>query len=49
MTPDLGRRIGFSLGALLVYRLGRTIPLPGIDLAAWDQIFRTQVGGNVGG
>src|SRR3990172_6046506 len=31
-----------SLGALLVYRLGTYIPLPGIDPTAWDQIFRSE-------
>src|ERR1700738_2479291 len=30
MTPGLARRIAFTLGALLVYRLGTYIPLPGI-------------------
>jgi preprotein translocase subunit SecY len=48
MTPELRRRIGFTLGALLVYRLGTFIPLPGIDSAAWDQIFRSQAGGVLG-
>jgi preprotein translocase subunit SecY len=31
MTPELARRIAFTLGALLIYRLGTYIPLPGID------------------
>jgi preprotein translocase subunit SecY len=30
MTPELARRIAFTLGALLIYRLGTYIPLPGI-------------------
>jgi preprotein translocase subunit SecY len=30
MTPELARRIAFTLGALLIYRLGTWIPLPGI-------------------
>jgi preprotein translocase subunit SecY len=30
MTPELARRIAFTLGALLIYRLGTFIPLPGI-------------------
>jgi preprotein translocase subunit SecY len=45
MNLDLVRRFAFTLGALLVYRLGTYIPLPGIDLAAWEQIFKLQVGG----
>jgi preprotein translocase subunit SecY len=31
MTSELARRIAFTLGALLVYRLGTTIPVPGIE------------------
>jgi preprotein translocase subunit SecY len=30
MSPELARRIAFTLGALLIYRLGTYIPLPGI-------------------
>jgi preprotein translocase subunit SecY len=47
-AEELKKRIWFTLGALLVYRLGTYIPLPGIDPAAWDQIFRTQSGGILG-
>jgi preprotein translocase subunit SecY len=31
MNPELARRIAFTLGALVVYRLGKYIPLPGIN------------------
>jgi preprotein translocase subunit SecY len=34
MTSELGRRLWFTIGALLVYRLGSCIPLPGPDLTA---------------
>jgi preprotein translocase subunit SecY len=47
-AEELKKRIWFTLGALLVYRLGTYIPLPGIDPASWDQIFRTQAGGILG-
>jgi preprotein translocase subunit SecY len=47
-AEELKKRIWFTLGALLVYRLGTYIPLPGIDPAAWEQIFRTQSGGILG-
>ncbi len=33
-ADELKKRIWFTLGALLVYRLGTYIPLPGIDPAA---------------
>jgi preprotein translocase subunit SecY len=47
-AEELKKRIWFTLGALLVYRLGTYIPLPGIDPSAWDQVFRTQAGGILG-
>lgn len=47
-ADELKKRIWFTLGALLVYRFGTYIPLPGIDPTAWDQIFRTQAGGILG-
>src|SRR6185295_5301224 len=47
-ASELKQRIWFTLGALLVYRLGTYIPLPGIDPASWEQIFRTQAGGILG-
>jgi preprotein translocase subunit SecY len=45
MTSQLARRIAFTLGALFVYRLGIHIPVPGVNLAAWTQIFNQQPGG----
>src|SRR5262249_16662560 len=47
-AEELKARIWFTLGALLVYRLGTYIPLPAIDPTAWDQIFRSQAGGILG-
>ena len=47
-ADELKKRIWFTLGALLVYRLGTYIPLPGIDPNVWSQIFRTQAGGILG-
>jgi preprotein translocase subunit SecY len=47
-ADELKKRIYFTLGALLVYRLGTYIPLPGIDPAAWEQIFKSQAGGILG-
>ncbi|MGP8122080.1 MAG: preprotein translocase subunit SecY, partial [Xanthobacteraceae bacterium] len=47
-ADELKKRIWFTLGALLVYRLGTYIPLPGIDPAIWEQVFRTQQGGILG-
>jgi preprotein translocase subunit SecY len=47
-AEELKKRIWFTLGALIIYRVGTYIPLPGIDPAAWEQIFRTQAGGILG-
>jgi preprotein translocase subunit SecY len=47
-ADELKKRIWFTLGALLVYRLGTYIPLPGIDPTAWEQIFNTNSGGILG-
>jgi preprotein translocase subunit SecY len=47
-AEELKKRIWFTLGALLVYRFGTYIPLPGIDPSAWEQIFRTNSGGILG-
>ena len=47
-AEDLKKRIWFTLGALLVYRLGTYIPLPGINPAAFAQAFANQSGGVLG-
>ncbi|MFL5005424.1 MAG: preprotein translocase subunit SecY [Microvirga sp.] len=47
-AEELKKRIWFTLAALLVYRFGTYIPLPGIDPAAWEQIFKSQAGGILG-
>ncbi len=38
MNAELGRRAAFTFGALLVYRIGAYIPLPGTDVAAWSRV-----------
>src|SRR5215831_4512118 len=48
MNSDLMRRIAVTLGALLVYRIGTFIPVPGIDPAVWERIFHGQAGGLLG-
>lgn len=42
---DLRRRLVFLLLALVVYRLGAHIPVPGIDPAQLQQLFKGQQGG----
>ncbi len=45
---ELKSRLWFVLGALVVYRLGAHIPVPGIDPAALKQLFDSQSGGILG-
>ena len=42
---DLGRRLTFLVLALIVYRLGAHIPVPGIDPAQLQSLFSKQGGG----
>jgi len=44
MSSELWRRVGFTIGALLVFRLGTYIPLPGLDLGVLSAVFGTQSG-----
>ncbi|HEX7328614.1 MAG TPA: preprotein translocase subunit SecY [Casimicrobiaceae bacterium] len=45
---DLKRRLWFLLGAMVVYRIGTHIPVPGINAAALEELFRGQQGGLLG-
>ena len=47
-ATELKKRIWFTLGALIVYRLGTYIPLPGIDPQVLSDVFSQQQGGIVG-
>ncbi|MFC1512481.1 preprotein translocase subunit SecY [bacterium] len=41
-VPELKRRVLFTLGILAVYRIGATIPTPGVDGMAIKAFFETQ-------
>jgi preprotein translocase subunit SecY len=47
-ATELKKRLWFTLGCLIVYRLGTYIPLPGIDPEVMAQIFQQQRGGIMG-
>lgn len=47
-ATELKQRIWFTLGALIVYRLGTYVPLPGINPAAYAQAFGQQSQGVLG-
>jgi len=42
---DLKRRLLFLLGALVVYRIGTHVPVPGIDPVQLAELFKSQRGG----
>ncbi|MDE2259646.1 MAG: preprotein translocase subunit SecY [Betaproteobacteria bacterium] len=47
-TDDLKRRLWFVVGALVVYRLGAHIPVPGINPDELAKLFNSQQGGILG-
>ena len=47
-AEELKKRIWFTLAALLVYRLGTYIPIPGINPTAFAEAFRSQASGILG-
>ena len=47
-AKELKKRLWFTLGALIIYRLGTYIPIPGIDPSALADVFESQAGGILG-
>src|SRR5260370_31297478 len=47
-ATELKSRIWFTLAALVVYRLGTYIPIPGIDPSILHEIFSSKAGGILG-
>jgi preprotein translocase subunit SecY len=47
-ATELKKRLWFTLGALIIYRLGTYIPIPGIDPGILAELFRQQQGGILG-
>ncbi|MBL8530839.1 MAG: preprotein translocase subunit SecY [Hyphomonadaceae bacterium] len=47
-AKELQKRIWFTLFALVIYRVGTFIPIPGIDPQAFAQAFQQQAGGILG-
>src|SRR5690349_23934559 len=46
-TPELKSRIGFTLLALIIYRVGSHITAPGIDTQALIDFFKSQQAGGL--
>src|SRR5262245_3297060 len=47
-ATELRKRILFTLGCLIVFRLGTFLPLPGVDVAQVEALFRDAAGGILG-
>jgi len=47
-ATELKKRLLFTIGALVVYRIGTYLPLPGVDPVAISEFFRQQSGGIIG-
>ena len=47
-ADELKKRLWFTIGALIIYRLGTYLPLPGIDPSALADIFSQQSSGILG-
>ena len=47
-AEELKKRLLFTLGALIVYRFGTFVPIPGIDPVAFSQGFQSQQNGLLG-
>jgi len=46
-ATELKQRIWFTLGALLVYRIGTYIPVPGVDASVLGEMFASRGGGGI--
>ncbi|MGE0829993.1 MAG: preprotein translocase subunit SecY, partial [Hyphomonadaceae bacterium] len=47
-ATELQKRIWFTLGALLIYRVGTFIPIPGVDMEVFGRAFQSAAGGILG-
>jgi preprotein translocase subunit SecY len=47
-ATELKKRIWFTLGALIIYRIGTYVPVPGVDAAVMGEMLRQHGGGILG-
>jgi len=47
-AKELQKRLLFTLGVLIIYRIGTYVPLPGIDMVQFTTLFQNQSGGVLG-
>ena len=48
-AEELKKRLWFTLGALIIFRLGTFIPLPGVNIEQYQQAFQAGFGQGIGG
>ncbi len=46
-ATELKSRIWFTLGALIIYRLGTYVPIPGIDPVVLEEVYTNQLSGGI--
>ncbi|ULJ62562.1 preprotein translocase subunit SecY [Wielerella bovis] len=46
-NPDLRKRLMFLLGALIVFRIGAHVPVPGVDAAALAKLYQNVAGSGI--
>ena len=46
-NPDLRKRIVFLLGALIIFRIGAHVPVPGVDAAALAKLYQNVAGSGI--
>ena len=46
-NPDLRKRVLFLLGALIVFRIGAHVPVPGVDAAALAKLYQNVAGSGI--
>ena len=46
-ATELKKRIWFTLGALIVYRIGTYIPIPGVDASVMGEMLSQHGGGGI--
>lgn len=46
-NPDLRKRLVFLLGALIVFRIGAHVPVPGVDAAALAKLYQNVAGSGI--
>jgi len=46
--PDLRKKLIFTIIVIALYRFGASVPVPGVDIEAVKELFKTQGGGILG-